>query len=833
MDYAGRSLMFSASAADYFINAPVLALAALAAIPVILHFLLRNKPKKLIFPALRLLQMRKKQNVRKMRLRHIWLLLLRILVILLVVFAIARPTLPSADYAPNTSETITILVLIALCAAAYFATLFYWRRSPMPQHVFAYRRTILRGSTGGVLVLLLLLFVVWPYSNRLSAELSAPLPNLDRNLPVSAVFLFDSSLSMSYETANAQQDERNTRLKVAAGIAEHHRGSFRSGSRVAVASTAGSGQVIFLTDREAVRGRIADLKIDPLGSRTLDDLLRTAINQQKSDREKALKEFDSDRYLREIYIFTDLAKNGWDKKPSRRIPDELKELDWLQIYIIDVGIEKPTNVAVESLSFKRQAIRPNQPFTVTAKLTAIGEGPIKGRLKLNVIDATGRKLTRDQKPLELVPGVESDVSLTVQGLTSAFTQGTVEFEPAPDGSKAFTADDVRHYTVAVQPRPKILIVSDSRPEAHLWQQSLSPDTLLPRERWFLCDYRPAPKLAETDLSHYDVVYLINVRAPTTTMWKKLAEFANTGGGVGVILGVPEYEGKTQTAYDLPEARKILPARVEARLSFVPPNNLYRVDRTHPAVSLFEEYQTAEFEQQAIYKYWKVKSYPGSKVVLNYANYRDRPALVERRYGAGRIALMTTAVGGSGGWNNLRFSGWAYIAFSHQLTQFLTGQSTRVYNFEQGDAVRLQFGGKRAARPAMLRKPKTQVRLTPDEGDSSAERILKLSETQVDQIGNYQVIGGGENPSVISAFSLNVAGEQTDLTRLTKPELDAIFGEGRYQIAHDIDSLNRVVTTGRYGQEIFDLVVLVMIIAFCGELYVSNRFYDAEQSAEHQ
>ena len=65
---------------------------------VVLHFLLRSKPRKLIFPALQLIKIRRRQNVRRMRLRHLWLLLLRILVIVLLVLALARPSLPAADY---------------------------------------------------------------------------------------------------------------------------------------------------------------------------------------------------------------------------------------------------------------------------------------------------------------------------------------------------------------------------------------------------------------------------------------------------------------------------------------------------------------------------------------------------------------------------------------------------------------------------------------------------------------------------------------------------------------------------------------------------------------
>jgi len=59
------------------INPAILWGFALVSIPVILHFLLRARPKKYLFPALRLIQARRTHNIRRLRLRHIWLLLLR------------------------------------------------------------------------------------------------------------------------------------------------------------------------------------------------------------------------------------------------------------------------------------------------------------------------------------------------------------------------------------------------------------------------------------------------------------------------------------------------------------------------------------------------------------------------------------------------------------------------------------------------------------------------------------------------------------------------------------------------------------------------------------
>ncbi|MGD9857587.1 MAG: BatA domain-containing protein, partial [Planctomycetaceae bacterium] len=96
----------------------------LAAIPVILHLLLRQKPRKLLFPALRLIQNRRKQNVRRMRIRHLLLLLLRVAVIAAIVIAIARPSVPAADYSLSFSETLTLLGVIAAAVAVYYGMSF-------------------------------------------------------------------------------------------------------------------------------------------------------------------------------------------------------------------------------------------------------------------------------------------------------------------------------------------------------------------------------------------------------------------------------------------------------------------------------------------------------------------------------------------------------------------------------------------------------------------------------------------------------------------------------------------------------------------------------------
>lgn len=74
-----------------FLSPWILLGTVLIAVPIIIHLVMRRKPKLLIFPALQFLQQRRKTNLRKLRLRHLLLLLMRVLLVALAALALARP----------------------------------------------------------------------------------------------------------------------------------------------------------------------------------------------------------------------------------------------------------------------------------------------------------------------------------------------------------------------------------------------------------------------------------------------------------------------------------------------------------------------------------------------------------------------------------------------------------------------------------------------------------------------------------------------------------------------------------------------------------------------
>jgi len=76
-----------------FLHVSLLAGAAFVAVPIVLHLIMRQRPRRLEFPALRFIERRHDANRRRLQLRHLLLLLLRAGVLALLAFALARPSI--------------------------------------------------------------------------------------------------------------------------------------------------------------------------------------------------------------------------------------------------------------------------------------------------------------------------------------------------------------------------------------------------------------------------------------------------------------------------------------------------------------------------------------------------------------------------------------------------------------------------------------------------------------------------------------------------------------------------------------------------------------------
>ena len=108
-------------------------------------------------------------------------------------------------------------------------------------------------------------------------------------------------------------------------------------------------------------------------------------------------------------------------------------------------------------------------------------------------------------------------------------------------------------------------------------------------------------------------------------------------------------------------------------------------------------------------------------------------------------------------------------------------------------------------------------MTPDKRD--------LTITAAEQVGNYQVQGGGRDAGSALGFSVNLPSQQTELDRIGEQHLNELFGPFKFRLARTTDQIDRSISIGRVGRELFPALILLVALILAAEYVVSNRFYE--------
>lgn len=794
----------------------------LTAVPVVLHLLMRARPKKLDFPALRLLQQRRIQNQRRMRLRHLWLLLLRMAVIAGLVLALVRPSLPPANYALSTWEISSLAAIVSLALAAYFTAMTHWSRSRLPQHTLLSRRTYLRGGLGLATVLLALLLVGWPYQRRVAAEITSPAPSVDNNLPVAAVFLCDTSLSSSYVLEGA------TRLEAARRIAVTHLQRLPAGSVAAVFDLSGELPAVMTVDLAAVQNRLEALTPQPV-VQSLNDQLRAAIRFQEDERGKTIGEqvnvaegLRQDRFVREIYVFTDLAKSAWRPDETKTLQTQLSERDWLGMYVIDVGVERPTNTGIVDVRLSRQTVGVAGQVDVEATVRRAEASASDTVVEFWQATDDGPLAKRGTQTVSLSKDQAAKVRFSLDNVAGKLAQGSLKLVT----SDPLSMDDAAHFSVKVLPPLNVLVVAPDRRTAETWMVAI--DGLNAVGSAYRGEYVAANRFTDARLDDVDVVCLINAPAPAEADWEKLTAFAESGGGVLVCLGAPSSasagttRGIDPVAYSTDAALKLLPVRPKASLRFSTPQHLNFRDSPHPLTQRLEALGVlASLGDIDFRRYWSVELRPAAATLARWTDDVGLPAFVTGEVGRGRCAVFTSSVD-SPQWSDLPRQ-WMYIVLADQWLQLLSRQAAGTHTFLLGDPVVMPIDVDPPVAEALLRQPDlTQRRIEV----ARATQEVTINDARL--AGHYQLVTAGPSPQLLTGFSENVSSSESDLTRLRAEELDDLLGRGRYSIARDPEQLTRSVLAGRLGQEVSGLLLTLLVVIFVVEQSTATWFYRQDE-----
>ena len=85
---------------------------AAVAVPIIIHLLNRRKFKKVIWAAMKFVQLSIDQNQRRLRVEDLILLLLRCALLILLALALARPVLPESESSVLGQASVTSVLVI-------------------------------------------------------------------------------------------------------------------------------------------------------------------------------------------------------------------------------------------------------------------------------------------------------------------------------------------------------------------------------------------------------------------------------------------------------------------------------------------------------------------------------------------------------------------------------------------------------------------------------------------------------------------------------------------------------------------------------------------------
>jgi hypothetical protein len=364
---------------------------------------------------------------------------------------------------------------------------------------------------------------------------------------------------------------------------------------------------------------------------------------------------------------------------------------------------------------------------------------------------------------------------TQKSLTHSFDSGgTFEGEVALDPD-ALAEDDRRAFAVTVPKELQALVVNGQpnsvryRDEAFFVDAALSANGSSVHET-----SRDTEAAFRESFDGYDLIFLLNVRAPDAPTAAKLVEFVKRGGGLFISMG----DEVDPDAYNqrlgelLPRTLRLvktsaLPSDPDAESKA---SRFGQVSFDHPLFALFTGRAREGLMSARFYRYMLLESDErgGKDSSQVLATYEDgAPAFAYARRDKGRVLLYTSTVDRD--WGDLAIR-TAFLPLLQRASALLTG------SLDEREEVRGTVGETLTLKPdglhtfSSLQMPSGKTLSARPQADGSV-LLGPLEEPGVHHVLDSK---GAAVPGLEFAVHLDPA--QSDLTRLKADELSATFGE---------------------------------------------------------
>lgn len=778
-----------------FLNLSVLAYGALfIGVPVLLHLLMRRKPKHAMFPALRFVKQLQQSNQQRLRWRNLLLLVLRCLAVLGCAAAFSRPTVASELLGNwllfGGLGLLSIITLIATWIA------------------FVGNRRLM-GRVFGGLTLVLLLCMAWIYCG-IRGDGAGRLIGQEES-PVAAVMIYDTSPRMLYRKQN------QTRLKAASELGQWLLTQLPANSEIAVMD-ANAPSAVFSINRDAARRVIGALAVHHR-SQPFAQSLSSALRLLDSTRKKR----------KEIYLLTDLTQQSWGTAPDAQVRSALAADPNLQIYVLDVGAEKPTNTALAESKLSDEFLSHGSPLRLETRIDRTGKAEVQTVELLLEKPDRSRPMIVDGKPLlpELTLRDQQNVRLESNGSKwvafsiNALEPGTHHGQIRLVGEDALTIDNVRYFTVEVADPWPVLVAAPRSAVPRFLTAALAPYEEQEAElSVFRCDTVDLDQLPNVRLEDYAVIALLDPTAENSHLWQSLADFASRGGSVAIFLGRNAHPIRQ---FNESEGGRLLPGAL-VREWRAGAQDIYvsMRDMSHPMLRAFRTINVPWIDFP-VFRHWALDdSIPDATAIVRFGN--GKPAIYERRLGNGRVLVMTTPISDPLNnperpeWNRLATgqNSWPFFVLVHEMFKYLVRDSDARLNYQVGQTAQ-------AATPGTLDTVRYQVFVPTGSWQDVTASNGQLTIPFTDQPGAYR-LRRATTAEGQRGFAVNLSGSATNLARMDKDSLSAFLGVDSFRIAREREELHRDLGESRVGSELYPWLMVFVVMALAMEYVLANRFY---------
>jgi len=652
------------------------------------------------------------------------------------------------------------------------------------------------------LIALIALGMAKPWRER---EQTSVLPDA----PVSMVIVLDNSYSMGYVDQGVSRFEQARRA--ALGLID----TLKPGDEVAVLLM--NEEVVplvrqFTTDPERVKKALREAEPSVVGS-NVDPALREAIRMANSagaavakadtdDAEADAAEIPEEdrRRRREIHILTDLQAESWDSILKSNF---LKTVDTeASIYVTSFGRKGSPNCFIETASVSAGG---TGECTITAQARAVGAGSPGNIITLNI---NGRNVA--QETFAARAGAPASVPLTARFPDPGRYRCILSLQ-----EDSLSLDDRYYFTVEVGERSSVLVV-DGDPsaigplsETFYLAAALNPGAVAGGDGPSPIDARviSVAELSVTKLDDLRCVILCNAGRLDGADLVKLESFLRDGGSVLIFLG-------DNVRADRYNQWVFLPISLTKPVGDPSKKKSFGFGEQRGDHAIFKrqiDLRSARFF--VCYGSSRGTLKRGAVVLASFDN--GQPALVEGRFGKGKVLLFTSTCDLA--WNNLPLRR-AFLPWLYQVIYYLSSQDTKSQAYRLKDKVVFQaLAAAYKKRIAVTDPSGKRVVLPPQVKGGYAEAVY----TATNLPGMYRVVA---DPAFSNSggFGVNLDVRESVLTMASPERITGAAAAGLVRFVEGPKrSIVEEVKKTREGEEFWPLLFKLALLLFVAESLFGN------------